>query len=231
MRACNYEQKWEGDFDKMNDIVIYGTGGHAREIAQLIEIINENKGEWTLIGFLDDNEENVGKVINGYEVLGTSKWLLSVKKEIGIVIGIGSPKTKKIIFDKLKGHKKISFPNVIHPNVSISKRVKLGNGNLICEGAILTCDIVLKSFVSISPNCTIGHDSLIENYCTILPNSSISGNVHLKEGVYFGTNATIIQGITVGENSIIGAGAVVIQDIPANCTAVGVPAKSIKFHQ
>lgn len=46
-----------------------------------------------------------------------------------------------------------------------------------------------------------------------------------------GTGSIIIQGLTIGENSIIGAGAVVTTDVPKNCTAVGVPAKPIKYHE
>jgi hypothetical protein len=33
-----------------------------------------------------------------------------------------------------------------------------------------------------------------------------------------------------GENTIVGSGAVVAKSLPANCTAVGIPAKPIKFH-
>lgn len=39
----------------------------------------------------------------------------------------------------------------------------------------------------------------------------------------------MIQGIKVGEGGIVGAGSVVVKDLPANCTAVGMPAKPIKF--
>ena len=46
-----------------------------------------------------------------------------------------------------------------------------------------------------------------------------------------GTGAAIIQGITIGEWTIIGAGAVVVDDIPANVTAVGIPAKVIKTRE
>lgn len=41
----------------------------------------------------------------------------------------------------------------------------------------------------------------------------------------------IIQGKSIGDYSIVGAGAVVVNDIPANCTAVGNPAKPIKYHE
>ena len=48
--------------------------------------------------------------------------------------------------------------------------------------------------------------------------------------VELGTGMQIIQGKAIGDYSIIGAGAVVVKDIPARCTAVGSPAKPIKYH-
>ena len=51
-----------------------------------------------------------------------------------------------------------------------------------------------------------------------------------KEGVYVGTGAKIINQLEIGEYTIVGAGAVVAKTLPAHCTAVGIPAKPIKFH-
>ena len=50
----------------------------------------------------------------------------------------------------------------------------------------------------------------------------MAGSVAINNG------SQIIQGLTIGENTIVGAGAVVVRDLPANCTAVGVPAQVIK---
>jgi acetyltransferase-like isoleucine patch superfamily enzyme len=43
-----------------------------------------------------------------------------------------------------------------------------------------------------------------------------------------GTGAAVIQGVEIGSWSVIGAGAVVTTDIPANVTAVGVPAAPVR---
>jgi sugar O-acyltransferase (sialic acid O-acetyltransferase NeuD family) len=216
----------------MKKIIIYGAGGFAREVAHLIEQINKVEQKWELIGFIDDNLENQGKLLNGHPVLGNIEWLSKQNERINIALGIGSPKAKKYIFEKLrKTGANIDFPNLIHPEVLFSDFNIIGKGNIICEGNILTCNITLKDFVTINLNCTIGHDTVIEDFCTLLPNASISGNVVLNEGVDFGTNSTIIQGTTVGEYVVIGAGAVVVKDLPSHCTAVGIPAKPIKFHE
>lgn len=215
----------------MEDIVVYGAGGFAREVIHLLEIINNRNTKWNILGYIDDNIENQGKQINGYKVLGDRSWLEGLKQDINVVMGIGDPKTKKNITNHLLTYNHIHFPNIIHPDVYLSKYNRIGQGNIICEGNILTCNINIGNFVTINLNCTIGHDVQIDDYVTILPNASISGNVHLQEGVDFGTNATIIQGKTVGTYSIIGASSCITKDIPGHCTAVGIPAKPIKFHE
>lgn len=213
----------------MSDIVIYGSGGFAREIAHLIEDINKVDNKWNVLGFLDDNMDNHGKEINDLRVLGGKEWL-SDKENINVVLGIGAPKAKKAIIRNLEQYSNIIYPNLIHPSVTISRFNHIGLGNVICEGSILTTNIKFLNFVTINLNCTIGHDVEIGSYSTVLPNASISGNVVFEECVDFGTNSTIIQGIRVGEATIVGAGAVVVKDLPPKCTAVGMPAKPIKFH-
>ncbi|MBE0611577.1 MAG: serine O-acetyltransferase, partial [Dehalococcoidia bacterium] len=44
---------------------------------------------------------------------------------------------------------------------------------------------------------------------------------------FIGTGAKVLGPITIGDNARIGANAVVMNDVPANSTAVGVPARII----
>ena len=52
--------------------------------------------------------------------------------------------------------------------------------------------------------------------------------IKIGNGVWVGAGAIILPGVTIGDHSVIGAGAVVNRDIPANCVAVGNPARVIK---
>ena len=54
----------------MKNIVIIGAGGVGREVSLIIQQINELEPTWNLLGFIDDNTDNWGKVINGYSVIG-----------------------------------------------------------------------------------------------------------------------------------------------------------------
>lgn len=54
------------------------------------------------------------------------------------------------------------------------------------------------------------------------------GRIVIGDNVFIGAGSTVLPGVTIGENSIIGAGSLVNKSIPANCVAVGVPAKVVK---
>jgi len=47
----------------------------------------------------------------------------------------------------------------------------------------------------------------------------------IGRGVYLSAGSTIIGHVSVGDFAKVGAGAVVEHDVPAGCTAVGVPAR------
>ena len=52
--------------------------------------------------------------------------------------------------------------------------------------------------------------------------------VAIGDDVWIGGNVTILPGVTIGDRAIIGAGSVVTEDIPADCVAVGAPARVVK---
>jgi len=212
----------------MKKLVIIGIGGFGREVAWLIERINKIQSTWDLIGFVDDDTAMQNSIVDGYPVLGYCNWLLEHKDNIYAVCAIGSAKTRKKVIQKLDG---VSFATIIDPSVIISDKVKIGEGCIICAGSILTVNISLGNHVIINLDCTVGHDTILHNFVTLYPSVNVSGNVILNECVEMGTGSQIIQGIEIGENSIVGAGAVVVTTLPQECTAVGIPAKSIKFNK
>ncbi len=211
----------------MKDIVIIGAGGFGREVAWMIEDINKARKEWNILGFVDDNHDLLGKKINGYEVIGNVDWLK--EQQLYVSNAVGNPIAKKNIIKYLENSKNI-YPTLIHPSVIYSDNVEIGKGSIICAGTIMTVNIKIGSHVIVNLDCTIGHDVIIDDYCTVLPSVNISGAVEIEECVSIGTGTAIIQKIKIEKNSVIGAGSVVINNIPLNCTAVGAPAKPIKYN-
>ena len=210
----------------LRDLYIIGAGGFGREVAWLVERINEVNPTWNLKGFIDDNESLWGNVEGDYPVLGGCEYLKSLG-DVYAVCAVGSAKVRKIIIGRIK-ESNVKFATLIDPSVLVSKRVEIGEGSIICAGTIITVDITIGSHVIINLDCTIGHDDIIEDFATIYPSVNVSGNVVLGECSEFGTGMQIIQGKKVAPNSIIGAGSVVVRDIQESGTYVGCPAKKIK---
>lgn len=216
---------------KMDKIAIYGSGGFGREVHLLIQEINNNNRQFDFIGYFDDGIEK-GSIINDYPVLGGIDELNNWKEHLNLTIAVGKPIIKRKIISNIT-NTNISYPTLVHPNVLIGdmKFNTIGKGCIICASVIITVNINIGNFVILNLSCTVGHDTCIGDFSSFMPSVNISGEVNIGSEVYAGTGAKIINQLTIGNKTIIGAGAVVAKSIPANCTAVGVPAKVIKLNE
>lgn len=215
----------------MENIAIYGAGGFGREVLTLIEQINEQENKYNFIGFFDDGIKR-GEIINGFPVLGGINVLNHWDERLALVLAIGSPMMKKSVFSRIR-NSNLSYPSLIHPSTQIcaAHYVELEDGCIVCAGCIITVNVVLHKFVILNLSCTVGHDTEIGEFSSFMPAVNISGEVVIGKDVYVGTGAKIINQLSIGDGTIVGAGAVVAKTLPPNCTAVGIPAKPIKFHE
>lgn len=213
----------------MKDLVIIGAGGFGREVAWLVEEINRRRPTWRLLGFIDEDEGKRGRTLNGYPVLGDFSAVGRLPQGLAAVCAVGDPAAKeRLVGEAVKAG--LTFVNLIHPNVAVSPWVELGVGVIVCEGVVMTTNIVIGNHVSINPGCGLGHDVTIKDYTTLLWHVDLGGGARVGRGCLLGTKATVLPGVTVGKGTVVGAGAVVTRDLPPRCTAVGLPAKPIKFH-
>lgn len=215
----------------MKDLIIFGASGFGREVAWAVERINAYSPTWRILGFMDDDESIQGQVINGYPVLGKTG---DVKEysDAYFVCAIGASKVREKIVKNIKMvNPDIKFGTVIDPSVEISNLVTIGEGTVICAHTIITVNISIGNHVIINLDCTIGHDAVLKDFTTLYPSVNVSGMTNIGHAAELGTGMQIIQGKSIGDYSIVGAGAVVVKDIPEKCTAVGSPAKPIKFFE
>ena len=213
----------------MKDLIIIGLGGLGRETAWTAERINAVNPEWNILGFLDDDKTEQDKVVCGYKVLGTTADVVNYP-DAYFVCAIGHTKTRKAVVEKIKKIADVNFATIVDPASTLDKNVEIGEGCIICANTYITINIKIGSHVYIGGNATVGHDAVIGDFVTLYPGANLSGNTDVKDGCELGTGSQVIQGLTVGSGTIVGAGSVVVRDLPADCTAVGVPSKPIKMH-
>lgn len=213
----------------MKKIAIYGAGGFGREVACLINKINEQSPEWELIGFFDDGIVKGSK--NEYGViLGGIDEVNRYPAELAVVLAIASPKiVEKIVGDITSS--KISFPNIISPDVTFLDRdnVSIGKGNIISFHCVISCNVRIGDFNIFNWAITIGHDVIIQNFNAFMPDVKISGEVTIGNKNFFGVNSTILQQINIGNETVIGASSLVLRKTKDGMTYVGNPASIIKY--
>lgn len=115
--------------------------------------------------------------------------------------------------------------------------ISIGANSFLNAEVMLNADVGGRIFID--ENCIIGPRVLMrttnhnfENIAQVKSSQGhVVGDINISSNVWIGANATILSGINIGANSVIGAGAVVTKDIPANCLAVGVPARVIKNYE
>ncbi|HAD24572.1 MAG TPA: serine O-acetyltransferase [Alphaproteobacteria bacterium] len=103
--------------------------------------------------------------------------------------------------------------------VDINPLAKVGRGIMIDHGT----------------GVVIGETAVVEDGVSLLQGVTLGGtgketgdrHPKIRKGSLIGANATILGNIEVGECARIGAGSVVLADVPAHCTAAGVPAQIV----
>ena len=104
----------------------------------------------------------------------------------------------------------------IHPGATIGDCLFIDNGMGIVFGE--TCEI--------GDNCTIYHG------VTLGGTGKDTGKRHptLGNNVLIGAGTKVLGPVYIGDNVRVGAGSVVLQNLPANSTAVGVPAEVVRIN-
>lgn len=216
--------------DFMKDIAIFGAGGFGREVACLINRINQEKPIWNLIGFFDDNK-TIGESISHFgKILGNKDTLNSYPHELAIVVAIGNPIVVKSVVDGINNDK-IYFPNLIHPNFVVAdpESFSIGRGNIIQRACVATCNVSIGDFNTFNGSICLGHDVNVGSYNAFMPAVRISGNVHIGNQNFFGVASIVLQQLKIGENVKLGAGSVLMTKPKNNSLYMGNPAKIFKF--
>lgn len=101
----------------------------------------------------------------------------------------------------------------IHPGATIGRRFFIDHG----------------AGVVIGETAEVGDDVVIYQGVTLGGVSMSKGKRHPTIGseVVIGAGAKVLGPVLIGDGAMVGSGSVVVKDIPADCVAVGVPAKVI----
>jgi sugar O-acyltransferase (sialic acid O-acetyltransferase NeuD family) len=190
------------------NIAIIGGGGFAKEIIEVIEMLN-----YKVYGIFAENN-----TLDNYSYYGYLDELVNHKDKFdGVHIAFGGI-TKEQIENRRKiinflDENKIKSISLVSPLSRLANTVKLGDGCYIAHFVYISQDVDIGNHVIVNNRVDIGHDSIISDNVTISPKVFCGGNVNIEEDCLIGVNSTIKQNISIGNNSIIGMSSNIMKNI------------------
>ena len=198
-----------------NTLIIYGGGGHAKSLIDLIRA----EGKYTVAGILDDGIAAGTSVMN-VPVLGGGELLPQlhqngITKAINAVGGIGSITPRLAVYEKLKSAG-FTCPTVIHPRAYIEPGAELGDGGQIFFNAYIGSEVKIGFGCIVNTGAIISHDCVLGDYVNISPGAILAGAVTVNARSLVGMGVTINLHVSVGADARVGNSAVVKADVPQN---------------
>lgn len=204
-------------------LAIYGPGGFGRELASFARHSHD-------VIFISDSDAEIGRHINGIEVLS----LESAKALAGleVIIAVADAKTRRLLAQKCE-FENIAFANLIAPSHQRGDAISTENGGIYCGFTSLTSDVKIGRHFHCNIYSYVAHDCVIGDFVTLAPRVCINGNTIIEDDVYIGTGAVLKQGtldrpLRIGRGAVIGMGAVVTKDVDPGSVVVGSPARPLQ---
>jgi sugar O-acyltransferase (sialic acid O-acetyltransferase NeuD family) len=207
-------------------LLVFGAGGHSRVVANAIKL----SGHWDSVGILDRGTSNLSEKICGFPIIGqfsdANRFYSEGTKYAVLAIGDNHERAKLQAHLSQLGYQ---FPIIKHPNASIEPNANVGDGTLVCAGAIIGSEVKIGINCIINTGAIIDHETYIGNHVHVAPGCTVAGRVHIGERAFLGIGACVREKIIIGQSAIIGAGSVVVKNIPDRAVAYGCPAKIGRF--
>ena len=198
------------------EIIIIGSGGHARVVKSLVELIG-----YKVIAVCDPDDSNknhpVWKGIKFYKE--ESDLSFFDKDKVYIANGIGhmphKSSSRKNAYNLLN-EMGFFFPPLVHPVAWVSNYTIIEDGVQIMAGAVIQTGTKIDKNTIINTSASIDHDCKIGKNVHVAPGVVLCGDVNVGDDSFIGSGSNIIQSINVKKESFIKAGTIVVNDFKNN---------------
>lgn len=163
----------------LKGIIIFGAGGHAPVVSEIARACG-----FEVRAIYDDNPASVGKSVAGVAVAGRIADLPDSLTG-NAFIAIGNNSVRRSLCERFAG---LTWPLLIHPHARVSSLASLGDGSLVCAGAVVQPNAIIGRQVIVNIGACVDHDSRVGDFCHIgamayVPvNSEIGAGSHLQPG-------------------------------------------------
>jgi acetyltransferase EpsM len=171
-------------------IVIYGAGGHA---SVLTDLVRGNGGE--VLTLFADQEDN-GLTTHHAAI---KPYNTSLYPEAPLVIGIGNNQVRERLSEKV-AHK---IGSLFHADASIAQDVIVGEGTVVLARAVVQSNCKIGKHVIINAGAVIDHDAAIGDFVHVAANAYVGGGAQIGKGVSIGAGAIIMRHTVIQAGTVI----------------------------
>ena len=213
----------------LQPLVLFGAGGHALEVAQVVRDINAIAPRWQLLGSLVDPDflPGGGGAEPSLPVLGDAGWL-DGRGDVEVLVAIGDPTTRRrTVRNLLARQAGLRFATLVHPRAWIAAGSEPAEGSVVFAGALVNVDTRIGTHAIVNLGSTVSHGCRIGDFVSLGPGACLPGRVHVGDLADLGAGCIVRPRARIGAGVVLGAGAVAVEDMPDGCVAVGVPARPL----
>lgn len=204
--------------------VVFGAGGHARSIVDVLErsgeavvaVVGETGGRDWHVPVLPDDTAGLAKVAD---------------EGLRAVVAIGAAGPRLALLDRIgartaEGQPEVA-PAVVAATATVAPDAFLGAGTVVLEHAHVGPGSRVGDGVIVNTAANVEHDCVVGDGVHVAPGAAILGGATVGARTLVGSGARVLPGVAVGAGATVGAGAVVTRAIADGVTVAGVPARTI----
>ena len=229
-------------------LILLGFGGNVVDLLDMVDDLNDAGAfppdraaladvapppPYEVLGYLDNRDERQGLSVHGHPVLGrladaprllerypearVTTWIGGVdsyQRRPQVMAGLGLPPER--------------FVTLVHPTVSLSRRMRIGHGVLVYAHCTLSSNVVIEDHVVILPHVAVSHDAVVGEYAAVTSSVTVGSAAQIGRASYLGTACCMLPGVRIGEGSLVGTGSVVLRDVDPYTVVVGNPARRLR---
>lgn len=207
-------------------LVIWGAGGHAKVVADIIRL----RREYIIAGFLDDvaNGSSPGEFLGAPLYYGLEGLDGLQRADVRfLIMGFGDCRAR-LERGRVAQARGWSLATALHPSAVVAASAEVGAGTVVAAGAVINPEVRLGEHVIVNTSASVDHECVIGDGAHISPGARLAGRVTVGRATWIGIGATILPRVSIGADSEVGAGSLVLEDVPDGMIAFGSPARLVR---
>lgn len=200
--------------DVIAKAVIYGAGGHAKV---LIDLVREGYPGVEIVGALADGATGGGHVL-GVPIVGGFEEVERLRSE-GVTLGIQGIGALTSNADRERHRARLldaglDVPALVHPRACVEPSAILGAGAQLFAGAIVGSDASIGANTIVNSGVVVSHDCRIGDHVHLTPGAILAGSVAVGDRTVVGMGVTVYLGLSIGADVVVSNGVTVLTNVP-----------------